>query len=814
MNKTLYVIVLIVAMGYLCQLFADDVVINSFPHQESFESAGYPPDGWERRVNFGDPNLERVTKDPENPTAFDTPYGNNWVRLQPKPEADRNWAALVSPRIDFPAGDGYYRLKVSIYITGNTNSNVLIERMMQLWGGDSYEIGYMHNNRFDTPVGWYEYSFSLGFVGGTSQYIALSANCLQEDINIDNITIEEGSPWNFRAPWDGSTNVELNPWIWLSDYYVSTNTYSVYISTDAINYTLMYEGVYCGTDFIDPLLPDTTYYWYIVANEYGHTVYSPVWTFTTISAPPDLPTEIVYDFPYLADYQLDIPSWITVPMGKSAKSADLSAVGFNMNNTPLQNNADMSKYEPGLWVRTLDGEANIAWKLEANVTSAIVGPSYHLIAGQTYEIKYNYRQAEQSATPEEEGIFIMSNPPFSDNYTPDINMGMTNTDYALRMFTLTPEITADYMFAFVGFSTVALYFDNFRITQNGDDLLTAAAPTVDGVATPNPPPIYNTETLLPLDTDLHIANITGTPEVTATVSWAAPAAGSQNTGLRLNLHASEGTLAGATVTFIHNLGYAPVSASYRIVPNSFSTIYNPNDGSWTASQCIFTVPAGKADGDYEVILKLNDEETLPVELSSFTAIATSDYFVNLQWITQTETNLSGYYIYRNTQETLHNALRVSDIIAGTNSSQSTYYEFTDSEVETGNTYYYWLQSIDLDGTINYHGPISVILGNPNDHNDTPVVPNSTRLLSVYPNPFNPVTTIPYQLTTPETVHLSIYNSKGQLVKSYTKKHDTGGTFSIRFDGKDSHNKALANGIYHCVMKAGLYSASTKMVLLK
>jgi hypothetical protein len=210
----------------------------------------------------------------------------------------------------------------------------------------------------------------------------------------------------------------------------------------------------------------------------------------------------------------------------------------------------------------------------------------------------------------------------------------------------------------------------------------------------------------------------------------------------------------------------------------------------------------------------DNEETLPVELSSFTAIATSDYFVNLHWVTQTETNLSGYYIYRNTQETIHNALRVSDIIAGTNSSQSTYYEFTDSEVETGDTYYYWLQSIDLDGTINYHGPISVVLSNPNDHNDTPVVPTSTRLLSVYPNPFNPVTTIPYQLTTPETVHLSIYNSKGQLVKSYTKKHDTGGTFSIRFDGKDSHNKALANGIYHCVMKAGLYSASTKMVLLK
>lgn len=813
MRNMLFVLLLIVVVSSLSQLIADDVVINSFPHLESFEGDGYPPLGWERRANFGDPNLERVTKDPENPTAFDTPYGENWVRLLPKLNADRNSAALVSPRIDFPAGDGYYRLKVSIYITGNTNSNVLIERMTQSMYGDNYQIGYMRNNPSDTPVGWYEYSFSLGFVGGTSQYIMLTANCLQEDINIDNITIEEGSPWNFRAPWDGSTNVELNPWIWWSDYYVSTNTYSVYFSTDAIDYTLMYEGDYCGTDFSDPLLSDTTYYWYIVANEYGHTVSSPVWSFETIYV-SDFPTEIVYDFPYLADYQLDSPSWITLPMDMKAKSTGLISLEHYLKDTPLKNNADMGKMEPGIWVRTLDGGANISWKQDAGIVGAVVGPRFHLIAGQTYEIKYNYRQAEQSPTPEEEGIVIITDPSLSDEWVLDINFGLTNTDYAVRVITVRPEETAEYMFAMFAFSSVALYFDNFRITQNGEDILTAAAPTVDGISSPNPAPIFNSDTRESLDTDLHIANLTGNPEITATVSWIPPVLGSPNTGLRLKLNASEGTLAGATITFTHNLGYAPLSASYRIVPNDFATINNPNDGSWTSTQCFFTVPAGKADGDYEVILKVREDHTLPVELSAFSAIVTADNFVNLQWTTESETSLMGYYLYRNTFESLTSAMRVSDLILGTNSSQTSNYQYTDSDVESGSSYFYWLQALEIDGSFNFHGPIIVALPNLGENNDNPVPPSITCLKPAYPNPFNPHTTIAYQLSSPQTVQISIYNCRGQLAKTYQRTHERAGNYSILFDGNDSNNRVLASGIYLCVMKAGNYTSSTKLILLK
>ncbi len=242
-------------------------------------------------------------------------------------------------------------------------------------------------------------------------------------------------------------------------------------------------------------------------------------------------------------------------------------------------------------------------------------------------------------------------------------------------------------------------------------------------------------------------------------------------------------------------------------------------GEWTSvansgGQVVLVIDFD-AIGKGEVPVVLGDQNpTLPVELSSFTAIPTSEYFINLEWVTQSETNLSGYYIYRNSNESLTTALRVSDIISGTNSSQTTNYSYTDSEVETGNTYYYWLQSVEMDGTIDYHGPISIVLINPDEHEDAPIIPTRTCLNAIYPNPFNPVAMIPYQLKTPEKVQINIYNSKGQLVKSYLNNHDKAGTFSVRFDGKDNNNKALASGIYYCIMKAGKYSATSKMVLLK
>jgi len=87
-------------------------------------------------------------------------------------------------------------------------------------------------------------------------------------------------------------------------------------------------------------------------------------------------------------------------------------------------------------------------------------------------------------------------------------------------------------------------------------------------------------------------------------------------------------------------------------------------------------------------------------------------------------------------------------------------------------------------------------------------------LSNYPNPFNPTTTINFSLPEDSDVELSIYNVKGQKVRTLTNEFLEKGTHSIEWNGKDSNNKLTASGIYFYKVSAGKSSAIRKMLLLK
>lgn len=104
---------------------------------------------------------------------------------------------------------------------------------------------------------------------------------------------------------------------------------------------------------------------------------------------------------------------------------------------------------------------------------------------------------------------------------------------------------------------------------------------------------------------------------------------------------------------------------------------------------------------------LNDNHTIPVELSSFTGLLTAEHTVRLQWTTESETNLVGYKLYRNESNDLASAIQAPMLIEATNTSTTQTYAYADSEVENHTTYYYWLNSISLDGSSQYHGPVSV-----------------------------------------------------------------------------------------------------------
>jgi len=229
--------------------------------------------------------------------------------------------------------------------------------------------------------------------------------------------------------------------------------------------------------------------------------------------------------------------------------------------------------------------------------------------------------------------------------------------------------------------------------------------------------------------------------------------------------------------------------------------------------------AGNYDGQTRNGLTVNNNPqwlaegpTLPVELSSFTAVLMIGNNVKIMWVTQSETDLQGYYILRSRNQDLNDAVKVSDLIISQNSSNQTSYSYTDEEVFDNGLYYYWLQSLNLDGSFDYHGPVSVNVSQ--DNPEAPVIPQSTSLVSVYPNPFNPQVQLRYYLETPTAVAFSIYNTKGQLIRSWQEGDKAAGTYQSTWDGNDNLGSACSSGIYLVKMQAGKQTSMKKAILAK
>jgi hypothetical protein len=208
------------------------------------------------------------------------------------------------------------------------------------------------------------------------------------------------------------------------------------------------------------------------------------------------------------------------------------------------------------------------------------------------------------------------------------------------------------------------------------------------------------------------------------------------------------------------------------------------------------------------------DEILPVELSSFTAVLTVENYVTVKWITQSETGVSGYYIYRSIDSNWTNASAICSMIPSVNSPIQQVYQYTDNELEEDGTYYYWLEVQDLDGSSYSHGPTSVYFSNTGGGAvDTPPIPVA-GINSIYPNPITPYSIISYTLTKSADVKFKVYNSRGQLVNSFNKGFLAANDYTTGWDGKDSDGINCPTGVYYIKLQAGKDSAIRKAVIVK
>lgn len=207
------------------------------------------------------------------------------------------------------------------------------------------------------------------------------------------------------------------------------------------------------------------------------------------------------------------------------------------------------------------------------------------------------------------------------------------------------------------------------------------------------------------------------------------------------------------------------------------------------------------------------EDNVPVELSSFAAGISVDNYINLMWVTQSETSVQGFYILRNSSDDLATAVSISELIPATNTATQQSYIFTDKEVFEAGTYYYWLQNSDMDGTNSYHGPVSLNYTYTGS-GSTPPAALVTELKSIFPNPFNPNAVIHFSLASSTNVSFRIFNSRGSLVYSKDLGLRNPGSHQISWDGRDNAGHSCSTGVYFVRMNAGKQSFSRKAVLAK
>lgn len=196
-----------------------------------------------------------------------------------------------------------------------------------------------------------------------------------------------------------------------------------------------------------------------------------------------------------------------------------------------------------------------------------------------------------------------------------------------------------------------------------------------------------------------------------------------------------------------------------------------------------------------------NDAPLPVELASFTA----SYFnggVTLVWKTATEVNNYGWEIERSKIDEKTNKPsvweKVGFVKGSGNSNSPKEYTFIDNKALYG-YYAYRLKQIDVDGAFSYSSEVRVFAGSKPQIYD----------VKNYPNPFNPQTTIRFELPEAGNVKLAIYDITGQLVKVLVDEWMPEGIHETIFDGSQ-----LASGIYISVLQAKDVRVVKKMQLIK
>ena len=179
--------------------------------------------------------------------------------------------------------------------------------------------------------------------------------------------------------------------------------------------------------------------------------------------------------------------------------------------------------------------------------------------------------------------------------------------------------------------------------------------------------------------------------------------------------------------------------------------------------------------------------------------------LELTWDPNGESDLGGYRVYRGT---------ASDFVPGPGNlvASPTQEGWVDTEWNWNAPWWYKVSAVDIhdnESPFAATGPDNVTGAG------TPGVPDEFALGQNVPNPFNPTTTIHYDVPAGAgAVSLRVYDVSGRLVRTLVDGHEAPGSKSVLWNGTNDRGQTVASGIYFYRMTAPGFSTTRKMVLLQ
>ncbi|UCD39231.1 MAG: carboxypeptidase regulatory-like domain-containing protein [Fidelibacterota bacterium] len=191
---------------------------------------------------------------------------------------------------------------------------------------------------------------------------------------------------------------------------------------------------------------------------------------------------------------------------------------------------------------------------------------------------------------------------------------------------------------------------------------------------------------------------------------------------------------------------------------------------------------------------------VPLDLQ-YTAVTAG---VELSWAASTDDDFQYYAVYRS---------EVSGSFGSAPYDAVAVNSFTDDDLTAGTAYYYAVKAVDANG--NESDMSEEVTYTLLDVAAGTGIPEAYALRANYPNPFNPTTTIVFELPKAGAVSLKIYDLTGKLIRTLVNESRSAGYHRVVWDGKDGGGALVATGVYFYRIEAGKAFAKTrKMVLMK